>query len=81
LRDQQGPASLRIWIDAICINQNDENERGHQVAMMRSIYSKADCVRIWINAPNLEEGSEAVIALQSFQCDAEGDYYGLGSDL
>jgi hypothetical protein len=30
LRDQQGSEPRRIWIDAICINQNDEIERGHQ---------------------------------------------------
>jgi hypothetical protein len=81
LRDQQGSGPRRIWIDAICINQNDVNERGHQVAMMQSVYGKADCVRIWINAPNLEEESEAVVALKSFQFDAEGDHFGLGSDL
>jgi hypothetical protein len=81
LRDQQGSAKRRIWIDAICINQNDDFERGHQVALMRSVYSKADCVRLWINEPDVEEESKAVIALESFQYDAEADYGGLGSDL
>lgn len=30
-----------LWIDALCINQSDIQERGHQVARMRDIYSKA----------------------------------------
>ncbi|KAH8760336.1 heterokaryon incompatibility protein-domain-containing protein, partial [Diaporthe sp. PMI_573] len=30
-----------IWIDAICINQIDNNEKSHQVAMMGSVYQKA----------------------------------------
>lgn len=28
-----------LWIDAICINQADVDERGHQVSMMRVVYS------------------------------------------
>ncbi|KAK3358728.1 heterokaryon incompatibility protein-domain-containing protein [Lasiosphaeria hispida] len=40
---------LRIWIDAICINQDDLEERAQQVAMMGSIYSGADMVRIWLD--------------------------------
>lgn len=33
-----------VWIDAICINQKDQVERGQQVAIMGSIYAKADQV-------------------------------------
>ncbi|SCV34347.1 uncharacterized protein FFB14_04828 [Fusarium fujikuroi] len=29
-----------FWVDQICINQSDEVERGHQVMMMRDIYSR-----------------------------------------
>ena len=81
LRDQQGSEVRRIWIDAVCINQKDEKERGHQVAMMRSVYSKADCVRIWINEPGLEEESKAMAAFRSFELGAEESRFGLGDDL
>jgi hypothetical protein len=81
LRDQQGSEIRRIWIDAVCVNQEDEKERGHQVAMMRLVYSKADCVRIWINAPDLEEESEAVAAFKSFELGTEESRFGLGDDL
>lgn len=37
-----------MWIDAICINQADLNERSAQVAFMGDIYSTADCVAIWL---------------------------------
>ena len=37
-----------FWIDAICINQTDLSERGIQVALMKEIYSKAQCVRVWL---------------------------------
>lgn len=33
--------TVRIWVDAICINQNDDHERSLQVENMRKIYSKA----------------------------------------
>ncbi|KAF4435951.1 hypothetical protein FACUT_6802 [Fusarium acutatum] len=29
-----------FWVDQICINQSDDVERGHQVMMMRDIYSR-----------------------------------------
>lgn len=31
--------SRHLWIDALCINQNDPKERDEQVALMRDIYS------------------------------------------
>lgn len=38
----------RIWIDAVCINQDDEDERGLQVQLMGDIYRKADEVISWL---------------------------------
>jgi hypothetical protein len=35
-----------LWIDAICINQSDADERGHKVSQMGSIYSNAEEVFI-----------------------------------
>lgn len=37
-----------LWVDAICINQNDIRERGHQVRLMQSIYKKARNVLVWL---------------------------------
>ena len=37
-----------IWIDAVCINQNDSEEKSHQVPMMDRIYGLADRVCIWL---------------------------------
>ncbi|KAK0638577.1 heterokaryon incompatibility, partial [Cercophora newfieldiana] len=36
------------WIDMICINQDDILERGHQVAMMRTIIRTASLVVAWV---------------------------------
>ncbi|KAF8852215.1 HET-domain-containing protein, partial [Acephala macrosclerotiorum] len=43
-----------LWIDAICINQNDHRERGHQVQQMGSIYNKAERVVIWLGLPTYD---------------------------
>lgn len=37
-----------IWIDAICIDQSNLDERTRQVRMMRQIYSQAEMVHIWL---------------------------------
>ncbi|KAI6308967.1 hypothetical protein MCOR07_003221 [Pyricularia oryzae] len=41
-----------LWIDAICLNQEDEAEKAHQVPQMDRIYSGADQVRIWLGHEN-----------------------------
>ncbi|KAI9933594.1 hypothetical protein MW887_008067 [Aspergillus wentii] len=37
-----------LWADAICINQNDWEERGQQVRIMRDIYKTAFRVVVWL---------------------------------
>jgi hypothetical protein len=39
---------LPIWIDAICINQGDDEEKGHQVHRMGDVYRRANKVVIWL---------------------------------
>lgn len=46
LRDTQSARVL--WIDAICINQEDIPERNAQVGIMRRIYSNAENVLVWL---------------------------------
>ncbi|KAI8669915.1 HET domain-containing protein [Fusarium sp. Ph1] len=37
-----------FWADAICINQQDTEERNHQVQLLRSIYSSAPLALAWL---------------------------------
>ena len=37
-----------VWIDSICIDQNNSVERGQQVAIMKQIYSSASQVIVWL---------------------------------
>lgn len=41
-------ASRILWVDAICINQDDETEKAKQIAIMGNIYKKADSVIVWL---------------------------------
>lgn len=42
-----------IWIDQICINQSDVEEKSHQVALMSHIYKYCKEVFLWLG----EDGS------------------------
>lgn len=44
---------ILLWTDAICINQGDEDEKGHQVALMGKIYARAKSVTIWLGPEKL----------------------------
>jgi hypothetical protein len=46
LRNAEVP--VVIWVDYLCINQQDAAERSHQVAMMREIYENSREVIIWL---------------------------------
>lgn len=47
-----------FWIDAICINQADDREKCHQVAMMGDIYRRASQTVAWLG-PEIVETSLA----------------------
>ena len=63
-----------LWIDAISINQKDNNERSSQVAQMAAIYKTATMVLVWLGESTA--GTEA--ALQFLQDLATNDH---GLDL
>lgn len=47
LRARDGK-SRYVWMDAICLNQDDETEKAHQIRNMGFIYSEAKQVDIWL---------------------------------
>lgn len=53
-----------IWIDAICVNQQDLAERSSQVLRMPDIYKKATRVVVWLD-PSSPGSSEAFNLLRS----------------
>lgn len=47
---------IALWVDAICINQDDPDERVHQVATMREIYTKATNVLVYLGSGSRDTG-------------------------
>jgi hypothetical protein len=37
-----------VWVDAVCINQTDQQEKGHQIQCMAKIYGHANRVIVWL---------------------------------
>ncbi|KAM6506424.1 hypothetical protein FSOLCH5_013405 [Fusarium solani] len=52
-----------IWVDAICINQANLQERSHQVSIMRDVYRSASRVVVWLGPDAGGEKAEVVMAL------------------
>lgn len=57
-----------LWIDAICINQENPAERTHQVRLMASIYGKASLAIIWLG-PAYEDSDAAMRGLLKSKAD------------
>ena len=52
LRALRHPREERIlWVDAVCIDQHNVQERSHQVSRMNDIYSHAEDVIVWLGEP------------------------------
>ncbi|KAH8672720.1 heterokaryon incompatibility protein-domain-containing protein [Tricladium varicosporioides] len=47
-----------LWVDALCINQQDISERNYQVQQMRRVYLKARQVVVWLGEE--EDSAEAL---------------------
>jgi hypothetical protein len=54
---QAKTGTQKIWIDAICINQTDQEEKSTQIPLMRDIYSRAATVIVWMGPSTSESDS------------------------
>ncbi|KAF7196583.1 hypothetical protein HII31_01953 [Pseudocercospora fuligena] len=72
-RLRNSDAVRRLWIDGICINQQDATEKTAQVKLMRDIYQKAHRTVVWLG----EEDPETRLAfnLCARQVSAHGNVY------
>jgi hypothetical protein len=67
-----------VWIDAICVNQDDLLERSEQVKLMRDIYSHAWRVIVWLGE---DEGEYAETAIRIIKKATEYCYSEIGTSL
>ncbi|KAL1641365.1 hypothetical protein SLS58_006064 [Diplodia intermedia] len=77
LRLPDRPRSL--WIDAVCINQLDNEEKSEQVRMMREIYQEASRVVVWLGP--MEDDSDAAMDLVTGDITAGCDEAAVPSDF
>ena len=47
-QSRSGQADLFLWIDALCINQGDIDERSKQISRMTAIFASAFTVLVWL---------------------------------
>jgi hypothetical protein len=53
----QREKTTAIWVDAICINQDDEREKESQLGLMHKIYAEAKSVIIWLGPQGEDDSS------------------------
>ena len=71
LRKQETPRVF--WIDAICVNQQDRAERGHQVKRMAAVYSMASRVIAWLG-PESQNSTLGLRALNNLGAQLQVDW-------
>ncbi|KAF7510857.1 hypothetical protein GJ744_005957 [Endocarpon pusillum] len=64
-RFRQPSEPIFLWVDALCINQEDLDERANQVAMMIKVYHSAQKVWLWLGESD-EHSEDAVTLLSMF---------------
>ncbi|KAF7541275.1 hypothetical protein G7054_g732 [Neopestalotiopsis clavispora] len=64
-----------LWIDAICIDQGNVRERGHQVDHMGHVYRHADQVLFWLGHVTYEV-TDLLSALQRFEASIPTEAWG-----
>ena len=52
-----------IWIDAVCINQEDDREKEHQIQLMAKIYGHANRIIVWLG----EAADDSTQAIQNIR--------------
>lgn len=62
---------VTLWIDAICINQDDSEEKQKQVQLMREIYLLSGRLTIWLGSPSGDTDLAMVAILTILQGDPD----------
>lgn len=76
LRQLRLPQTVRVlWVDQLCINQDDLDERSQQVQLMKFIYSKARRVLVWLGRDDemrATDAKELIENIENVWCDDIG---------
>ncbi|KAJ3529400.1 hypothetical protein NM208_g9780 [Fusarium decemcellulare] len=67
LRHFRHPVKIRyLWLDAICLNQSDEVEKGVQIPLMGHVYWQAKKTLIWLGEDGNNEAPEIFALMRLF---------------
>ncbi|GKU06402.1 heterokaryon incompatibility protein or allele [Fusarium langsethiae] len=72
IKDGEFEDDFKLWVDAICINQQDLDERARQLRKMRQIYGSAWAVVAWLGEPSFQSDS-AFQLIHDFSALSESD--------
>lgn len=64
IRDGKTPQSF--WVDAVCINQTDIEEKSQQIMLMGQVYSQAKTVKVWLGEAT-DDSDEGIQVFQQLQ--------------
>ena len=67
----------KMWVDAICINQHDIEERSSQVLLMKDIYTSAERVLIYLGYEEPQDAEFTALIRNSEVPTAEDEIHGL----
>ena len=69
------------WIDALSINQDENEEKSHQVKLMKTIYGRASQVRVWLGEDdkNSLEAVTLICKICNLMLEGRIEYAGLRS--
>ncbi|PMD29634.1 HET-domain-containing protein [Hyaloscypha variabilis F] len=56
---RQEHEAVIIWVDAVCIDQTNHEEKSQQVQIMTEIYASAECTTVWLGPA--ADGSDEII--------------------
>jgi hypothetical protein len=59
-----------LWVDAICIDQHNEEEKEHQIQFMARIYSQANRVVVWLG----DSADDSDLALEEIRVARDKDF-------
>ena len=54
-----------LWVDAICIDQGNDNERNAQVSYMDQTYGNATCVSVWLGLVPIPDEQRPLTSFRS----------------
>ena len=78
-RRRRGSTAL-LWADAICINQDSNQEKTCQVRLMRDIFAKADRVIVWIGKERPDDYAAFQLAKKLYN-NCNGDRYDIDAGI